>query len=60
MYEFEATADVLVMTGQGKAAIDRRDVAVAARPAAFGAESTESILVSAVLAGNRDMFGAVV
>ena len=34
-------------------------MAVAARPAPIEAESTESILVSAVLAGNRDMFGGL-
>ena len=39
MYELEATADVLIMTGQGKPAVDRRnrgnlaDAQVAARPA---------------------------
>lgn len=60
MYEFEATADVLVMTGRGNPGNDRQVAAVApARSATFDAESLspESMLVSAVLAGNRDMFG---
>lgn len=56
MYELEATADVLVMTGQGKPAIDRRHIEVSPQPAA-DFESPESSLVRAVLAGNRDMFG---
>lgn len=68
MYEFKATADVLVMTGQGKAAIDRRHLEVA-REVSHSPEplnsfetpesalSPESLLVSAVLAGNHDKFG---
>jgi RNA polymerase sigma-70 factor (ECF subfamily) len=70
MYELEATADPLVMTGQGKAVIDRRGPEMAPetawRPnadlfqAIESSESPETLaatLVSAVLAGNRDMFG---
>ena len=70
MYELEATADVLVMTGQGKAAIDRRQLEAvpqvshgAGRPEppqplmSAESESPESIFVRGVLAGNRDMFG---
>ena len=68
MYELEATANVLVMTGQGKASIDRRTLEVApAAPASIAteppsaagksAESVESVLVRSVLAGDRDMFG---
>ena len=68
MYELEATANVLVMTGQGKASIDRRPLEVApAAPASFvteppilsskSDESVESVLVRSVLAGDRDMFG---
>ena len=65
MYELEATANVLVMTGQGKASIDRRPLemapaAAASEPAiAFSKsdESAESVLVRSVLAGDRDMFG---
>lgn len=65
MYEFEVKADVLVMTGQGKAPIDRRHIEVAPEVQADlqssdyleSSESPESLLVKAVLAGNRDMFG---
>jgi RNA polymerase sigma-70 factor (ECF subfamily) len=68
MYELEATANVLAMTGQGKASIDRRPLEVApAAPAPIATEppilssksdeSVESVLVRAVLAGDRDMFG---
>ena len=65
MYELEATANVLVMTGQGKASIDRRPLEIAPAAAATGPtiaagksdESAESVLVRSVLAGNRDMFG---
>jgi RNA polymerase sigma-70 factor (ECF subfamily) len=67
MYELEATANVLAMTGQGKASIDRRHLEVApagaAAPAApaptsgASSESPESFLVRSVLAGDRDMFG---
>jgi RNA polymerase sigma-70 factor (ECF subfamily) len=67
MYELEATADLLVMTGQGKAVIDRRseparedagrlDVSPFAR-SSESPETAAATLVSAVLAGNRDMFG---
>lgn len=65
MYELEVTADVLVMTGQGKAPIDRRHIEVAPEAQAGlqssdcleSPESPESLLVKAVLAGNRDLFG---
>jgi RNA polymerase sigma-70 factor, ECF subfamily len=68
MYELEATANVLVMTGQGKASIDRRPLEVApAAPASIATEppisavksdeSAESVLVRSVLAGDRDMLG---
>jgi RNA polymerase sigma-70 factor (ECF subfamily) len=68
MYELEATANVLVMTGQGKASIDRRPLEIAPAAAAASAtgptiapgksaESAESVLVRSVLAGDRDMFG---
>ena len=62
MYELEVTADVLVMTGQGKAAIDRRPLEVLTQnsrdpePRA-AVESPESALVRSVLAGDRDRFG---
>jgi RNA polymerase sigma-70 factor, ECF subfamily len=65
MYELEITANMLVMTGQGKAPIDRRHIEVAPEVQAglqssdclTSPESPESLLVKAVLAGNRDMFG---
>ena len=58
MYELEATANVLVMTGQGKASIDRRHLEVApAITSSDPAESPESMIVRSVLAGDRDMFG---
>ena len=65
MYEVEATANVLVMTAQGKASIDRRPLEVAPAAAATDPpisssrsdESAESVLVRSVLAGDRDMFG---
>jgi RNA polymerase sigma-70 factor (ECF subfamily) len=61
MYELQATADVFVMTGQGKAALDQRPLgAPSLGSAEVGArESRESILVAAVLAGNRDMFAGL-
>ena len=58
MYELEATADVLVMTGQGKPAIDRRHLEVPPQQSAE-LESRESMLISAVLAGNHDLFGSL-
>jgi RNA polymerase sigma-70 factor (ECF subfamily) len=68
MYELETTADFLVMTGQGKAPIERRGVGVTPQiaepppPTPFAEslespEPLESALVKAVLAGNRDLFG---
>lgn len=67
MYELEATANMLVMTGQGKASIDRRHLEIAPAGAAAATapaitssnstESPESIIVRSVLAGDRDMFG---
>ena len=67
MYELEATANMLVMTGQGKASIERRHLEVAPAGAATAAapantssdlaESPESVIVRSVLAGDRDMFG---
>ena len=63
MYELEATADVLIMTGQGKASIDRRLLEVAPSGVKQSAErldsieSTESTLVRTVLAGDTDTFG---
>lgn len=66
MYELEATADALVMTGQGKAAIARRpsEVVPDFQELQYGGtpesvESSESILVKAVLAGNQEVFGTL-
>ena len=65
MYELEATADLLVMPGPGKASTDRRDpgiapamtVAATKQETSDKNESPEAVLVRAVLAGNQDMFG---
>lgn len=65
MYELKATADLLVMTGQGKSAIDRRHLEVPPHNAADlepretdePLESLESTLIRSVLLGNHDMFG---
>ena len=63
MYELEATADVLIMTGQGNASIDQRHLELAPSGVNSAAErlesieSTESILVRTVLAGDIDTFG---
>jgi RNA polymerase sigma-70 factor (ECF subfamily) len=65
MYELEATANVLVMTGQGKASTDLRHLAVTPAAAATApaldsnesVESPESVIVRSVLAGDVDMFG---
>jgi RNA polymerase sigma-70 factor (ECF subfamily) len=60
MYEFEATA-AFVITGQVKPAIDRQQLDTPSRGSAEvrPRESRESILVAAVLAGNRDMFAGL-
>lgn len=50
MYEFEATADVLLMTGQGQPSSAQRSIGVTS-------EAPESLLVKAVLDGDRDMYG---
>ena len=63
MYELEATADVLMMTGQGKASIEHRHFDAASPGVNSSAErldsieSAESILVRTVLAGDTDTFG---
>lgn len=61
MYELEATADVLVMTSQGKPAIERRHLEVPPQKSAEleSRESTESRLIAAVLDGNHDLFGGL-
>jgi RNA polymerase sigma-70 factor (ECF subfamily) len=50
MYELEATAEVLLMTGSGQASTSQQSVGVTS-------ETPESLLVKAVLAGDRDMYG---
>lgn len=50
MYDIEATADLLLMTGQGKPSTDQQNVGVTS-------EAPESLLVRAVLDGDRDMYG---
>jgi RNA polymerase sigma-70 factor (ECF subfamily) len=55
MYELEATADVLLMTAQGKPPLARQDTGLAAE--ASGTEAPEAVWVRAVLDGNRDMYG---
>jgi RNA polymerase sigma-70 factor (ECF subfamily) len=62
MYELEATADVLTMTGQGEPSIARAptEVAFSGVRSTEGFEPIESpaaILVRTVLAGDRDTFG---
>jgi RNA polymerase sigma-70 factor (ECF subfamily) len=46
MFEAEATADMLLMTGQGTSTLPQQ-----------AATSPEAALVNGVLAGNRDLFG---
>jgi RNA polymerase sigma-70 factor (ECF subfamily) len=55
MYELEATADVLLMTGPGKAvtAQQSRSDAPEAR------KSEEALLIRAVLDGDRDVYGSL-
>ena len=55
MYELEATADVLLMTGQGKPSLAQQNTGLA--PEAAGTEAPEAVWVRAVLDGNRDMYG---
>lgn len=54
MYELEATADVLLMTGPGKPSPDQQST-----PGAPEARksSEEAVLVRAVLEGDRDVYG---
>lgn len=59
MYEFEATADALLMAGQGKTSIDRQATGAAVAPRQEPAESREAALVRLVLAGDRDQFGGL-
>ena len=54
MYELEATADVLLMTGQGKSFLDQHS---ATGVAAAHEPSEEAVLIRAVLDGDRDKYG---
>lgn len=54
MYELEAAADVLVMTGQGKSFPVQHSATGAAEAREF---SEEAALIRAVLDGDRDMYG---
>ena len=61
MYELEATADTLVMTGQGKASIERHlggGSAAAPKPESIELQhdSPDVELIRMVLAGDRDKF----
>ncbi|MDQ2976597.1 MAG: sigma-70 family RNA polymerase sigma factor [Acidobacteriota bacterium] len=55
MYEVEATADVLLMTGQGKPPLAQQTTGLAAEAAVT--EAPEAALVRAVLDGHRDLYG---
>ena len=54
MYELEATADGLLMTGPGKSFPDQLSISGAPEARKF---SEEAMLVRAVLDGDRDMYG---
>ena len=53
MHDLEATADMLLMTGQGKPSIDQQNLEAAPETP----ETPEAALVQAVLEGNRDVYG---
>lgn len=53
MYELEATADLLLMTGSGTSSAAQQGAA----PDAARNDSEEAVLVRAVLDGDRDMYG---
>lgn len=55
MYELEATADVLLMTSQGKPSLAKESTRFATRT--DGSDAPEVGLVRAVLEGNHDMYG---
>ena len=54
MYELEATADMLLMTGPGKSIPDQHSATGAAEARE---PSEESVLIRAVLDGDRDKYG---
>src|SRR6186997_1858353 len=55
MYELEATADLLLMTGPGTSSAAQQSIS--AVPDAARPDSEEAVLVRAVLDGDRDMYG---
>jgi RNA polymerase sigma-70 factor (ECF subfamily) len=57
MYELQATAEALLMTGQSKATVESHGAALATATSIAVEESRESRLVRMVLAGDRDSFG---
>ncbi len=50
MYDIKATAEMLLMTGQGQPSTAQRSIGLTS-------EAPESLLVKAVLEGDRDMYG---
>jgi RNA polymerase sigma-70 factor, ECF subfamily len=56
MYELEATADMLLMTGPGKSFPDQHSATGAAEARE---PSEESVLIRAVLDGDRDKYGSL-
>jgi len=55
MYELEATADLLLMTGSGTSSAAQQSTTAATDVARYNSE--EAVLVRAVLDGDRDMYG---
>jgi RNA polymerase sigma-70 factor (ECF subfamily) len=55
MYELEATADLLLMTGTGTSCAAQQSTSAANDAARYNSE--EAVLVRAVLDGDRDMYG---
>jgi len=55
MYELEATADLLLMTGPGRSSAAQQSTSSATDAARYNSE--EAVLVRAVLDGDRDMYG---
>ena len=55
MYELEATADLLLMTGSGTSSAAQQSTS--GTPVAARNTSEEAVLVKAVLDGDRDMYG---
>jgi RNA polymerase sigma-70 factor (ECF subfamily) len=55
MYELDATADMLLMTGTGRSSAAQQSTSSATNAARYNSE--EAVLVRAVLDGDRDMYG---